>query len=224
MLIAFDTSTTTASIALYNASGLISENTWHTHRDQTAQLLPSVQKMLQLEGVTPSDLTGVAVATGPGSFNGLRVGVSTAKGVALALGLPLFGFSSLDVIAYQHSFLSGNLWAIIEAGRSRLGVGAYKVKNGVWKRQGDYINVTVEELAEKTAQPTFFCGELNPDQTKYLTEALPKVATVLSSAMGMRRAGLLAEMAWQRLQNNDWGDDIANLQPIYLHQPVPTKA
>lgn len=224
MLIAFDTSTTTASIALYGSSGLIAENTWRTHRDQTAQLLPGVQKMLQLQGVTPSDLTGLAVATGPGSFNGLRVGVSTAKGVALALDLPLFGFSSLDVIAYQYAFLNGNLWAIVEAGRSRLGVGAYKVKNGVWKRQGDYINVTVEELAEKTTQPTFFGGELNPDQLSYLIKALPKVATVLSPAMGMRRAGFLAEMAWQRLQNGDSGDDIANLQPIYLHQPVPARA
>lgn len=223
MLLALDTSTAIASFALYGPNGLLAETTWRSHRDQTAQLLPGIQKMLELQAVTPANLTGVAVAIGPGSFNGLRVGVSTAKGIALALGLPLFGFSSLDVIAYQHSYLNGNVWAIIEAGRGRLGVGAYKVKNGVWKRQGDYLNLTVAELAEKTNQSTFFCGELNAEQVAHLTNTLPKIATVLPSSTGLRRAGYLAEMAWQHLQAGDSGDDIATLQPIYLHQPVPTK-
>jgi tRNA threonylcarbamoyladenosine biosynthesis protein TsaB len=223
MLVAFDTSTAIASFALYGANGLLAETTWLAHRDQTAQLLPAVQRMLQLQDVTPADLSGVAVALGPGSFNGLRVGVSTAKGLALALGLPLFGFSSLDILAYQHSYLNGNLWATLEIGRGRLGAASYKIKNGTWKRQGDYLNLTVQELAEKTTQAAFFAGELTTEQHTYLAEALPKLATILGPAMGLRRAGYLAEMAWQHLLIGSTGDDIANLQPLYLHQPVPAK-
>ncbi len=223
MLVALDTSTAIASYALYGPDGLVAETTWRTHRDQTAQLLPGVHKMLQLQNITPADLTGLAVAIGPGSFNGLRVGVSTAKGIALALGLPLFGFSSPDIVAYQHSYLDGDLWAVIEAGRGRLGVAAYRVKNGISERQSDYFNLSVEELAVKITQPTFIVGELNVVQAKYLAANLPVLATVLPSAMGLRRAGYLAEMGWQRLQTGSVGDDIASLQPIYLHQPVPGK-
>jgi len=223
MLVAFDTSTAVASYALYGPDGLVAETTWRTHRDQTAQLLPGVHKMMQLQNVTPLDLTGVAVATGPGSFNGLRVGVSTAKGIALALSLPLFGFSSPDIVAHQHSYLDGKLWAVIEAGRGRLGVAFYKVKNGVSERQSDYFNLSVEEFAAKITQPAFVGGELNPAQAKYLTENLPELATVLPSALSFRRAGSLAEMGWQSLQAGKAGDDIASLQPIYLHQPVPGK-
>ncbi|MEI6045443.1 MAG: tRNA (adenosine(37)-N6)-threonylcarbamoyltransferase complex dimerization subunit type 1 TsaB [Chloroflexota bacterium] len=220
MLIAFDTSTAIASLALYAETGLIAEATWQSHRNQTAHLLPMAQKLLDLEKVTPDKLSGVAVALGPGSFNGLRVGVSAAKGIALALGIPILGFSSLDIVACQHSYLSGSLCAIIEAGRGRLGVGFYRVKGGNWKQVGEYLNLTVPELIERTTQTTLFCGELSNEQRHQLTEGLGKNAIILPPAAMLRRAGTLAEMAWQRLETGDLGDDLTNLQPIYLHQPV----
>ena len=220
MLIALDTSTAIASLALYHESGVMAEATWQSHRNQTIHLLPMAQKMLELQNSGPDKLTGVAVALGPGSFNGLRVGVSAAKGLALALGIPIFGFSSLDIVACQHSYLNGQLCTIIEAGRGRLGVGFYRVKLGSWKRIGDYQNVTVEELIAKVNQPTFFCGELSSTQRQQLEEGAGKNATILPPALILRRAGILAEMAWQRLDTGDLGDDLANLQPIYLHQPV----
>lgn len=220
MLIAFDTSTAIASIALYDETGVIAESTWQSHRDQTVHLLPVAQKMLDLQKVGPEKLTGVAVALGPGSFNGLRVGVSAAKGMALALGIPIFGFSSLDIVARQHAFLNGQLCAIIEAGRGRLGVGFYRVRGGSFKQLGEYSNLTVTELIERVTQPTFFVGELKPEQRKQLEEELSKNAVILPSALSLRRAGALAELAWQRLDTGDLGDDLAGLQPVYLHQPV----
>ncbi len=220
MLIAFDTSTALASLALYDESGVVAEVTWQSHRDQTVHLLPMAQKMLDLQHIGPDKLTAVAVALGPGSFNGLRVGVSAAKGMALALGIPIFGFSSLDIIASQHSYLNGQLCAIVEAGRGRLGVAFYRVKQGSWKRTGDYINLTISELIERVTQPTFFVGELSPDQRRQLAEAPGKNATILPPAASLRRSAILAELGWQRLDLGDLGDDLANLQPIYLHQPV----
>lgn len=220
MLIAFDTSTAVASVALYAETGLIAETTWQAHRDQTAHLLPVAQKMLELQKIGPDKLTGVAVALGPGSFNGLRVGVSAAKGMSLALNIPIFGYSSLNVLAYQHSYLNGLLCTIVEAGRGRLGVGFYRVKAGSWKQTGEFINLTVPELIERVTQPTFFCGELTFEQRRQLSEGLGKNATILPPAASLRRAGSLAEMAWERLESFDPGDDLANLQPIYLHQPL----
>ncbi len=224
MLIALDTSTALASLAFYNENGVQAEVTWQSHRDQTVQLLPLAQRMLELQNSSPDKFIGVAVALGPGSFNGLRVGLSSAKGLALALGIPLFGISSLEVIAHQHSFLSGSLCAMVEVGRGRLGVGFFKVKGGIYKQTGEFLNLALDELLEKVSGPTFFAGELSREQRQKLRDKLGKNSPLLSPAMGLRRAGLLAEIAWNRLEEGDLGDDLATLQPFYLHQPMALKS
>src|SRR5437016_9306834 len=102
MILALDTSTDMCGIALYRpAEGVLAEQSWLSGREQTTQLLPNVQRMMALVNVRTADLTGVAVATGPGSFSGVRIGISTAKSLAYALSIPLWGVPSLDVLAYQ---------------------------------------------------------------------------------------------------------------------------
>jgi tRNA threonylcarbamoyladenosine biosynthesis protein TsaB len=218
MILAFDSSTALAGLALYGPEGVLSEFSWLSHRDQTVQILPMAQKLLDLQQCNPTQLTGVAVATGPGSFNGLRVAVSVAKGIALALDLPIYGISSLDMLAAEHAYLNGSLCALVEAGRGRVGAAFYKVKGGKWKRETDYLNLSLPELAERLTQPTFVAGELKPAQRVELSEQLGKNVVVLGQAASLRRPGFLAELAWQRLQAGDKGDSLANLQPIYLHQ------
>ncbi len=218
MILALDSSTAIAGLALYGPEGIAAEFTWLSHRDQTVQIMPLVQKMLDLQQTSPAQLTGVAVAIGPGSFNGLRVAVSAAKGVALSLELPIFGVSSLDVLAAEHSHLNGTLCALVEAGRGRFGAAFYRVKGGRWKRESDYLNLGLSELVERITQPTFIIGELKNAQRVELEEKLLKNAIILPPAASLRRAGFLAELAWNRLQAGDKGDSLANLQPIYLHQ------
>ncbi len=221
MILAFDSSTSLAGLALYGPQGVAAEFSWLSHRNQTVQIMPLVQKMLDVQSLTPAQLTGVAVATGPGSFNGLRVAVSAAKGIALSLSLPIYGLSSLDMLAAQHAYLNGNLCALVEAGRGRFGTAFYKVKAGKWKSEGDYLNLDLEALLARLTQPTFVVGELQPADRAALAEKLPKLATVLPPAASLRRTSFLAEVAWQRQQAGDKGDDLANLQPIYLHQNQP---
>src|SRR5438270_12061032 len=104
MILAIDTSTDQASIALYRAGeGVIAEQSWRSGRQQTVQLVPGVQRLMALAGSTVRDVTGVAVATGPGSFSGVRIGISTAKSMAYALGVPLWGVPSLDILAYEQA-------------------------------------------------------------------------------------------------------------------------
>lgn len=225
MILALDSSTAYAGAALYNENGILAEFTWLSHRDQTTQLLPLVQRMFELENLGPDSITGVAAALGPGSFNGLRVALSEAKGIALSLGVPIFGFSSLDVLAAAHTYLTGDLVVLVEAGRGRFGAGFYRVKAGEWRQDGEYVNLDLDELIERIAPingPAFVVGELKPADRADLSRRLPK-AHILPAAVGQRRAGLLAELAWQRLSLGEPGDNLATLQPIYLHQPVKPK-
>jgi len=101
MLLAIDTATRYASVALYGDDGVLAEHTWRSRNRHSVELAPAIAALLAQQNLTPEDLTGLAVTSGPGSFTGLRIGVTTARTLAHALRLPLVGLSSLQVLAEQ---------------------------------------------------------------------------------------------------------------------------
>jgi len=99
MEIAIDTSTDTATIAISCAGVACAEMTWPVGHNHTVELVPNILHLLNDSKVTLHQIDAIIVARGPGSFNGLRVGVGTAKGLAFALGIPLVGIATLEVEA-----------------------------------------------------------------------------------------------------------------------------
>src|SRR5205823_13072580 len=97
MLLALDTSTGAASIALIREERLVGELTWDVGQRHSAELLQRLDWLLEMTGARPADLTEIAVATGPGSFNGVRVALTVAKSLCFALDLRLAACSTLDV-------------------------------------------------------------------------------------------------------------------------------
>ena len=227
MLLAIDTSTEMASIALYSPEeGVRAEQSWLSGREQTTQLLPNVQRLMQLTDVRQPQLTGVVVATGPGSFSGVRIGISTGKSLAYALAIPIWGVPSLDALAYQQvAVTAAQVCAVLSAGRGRLAWALYRTRGTRWQRLTPYANSTPEEmaaavLASETNVGTLFCGEINRETASVLTEALGGAASVAPAAAGVRRASYLAELALQRAQRGE-SDDPATLQAIYVPHPDP---
>lgn len=102
MLLAIDTSTHYASVALHDGTQLLEEHTWLARQDHTKTLLPNIQRVLAAAGSSMDQIEAVAVALGPGSFNGLRVGLSAAKGLAIARAIPLVGASTLELLAREY--------------------------------------------------------------------------------------------------------------------------
>src|SRR5688572_9461596 len=119
MLLAIDTATTITGIALYDGGGLLAECAWASGRHHTAQLLPQLDLLLRHVGAGRDSLRAVAAALGPGSWSGLRVGLSVAKGLALAADLPLIGVSSLEALAYQQQRAGLPIYPLIRLGRDR---------------------------------------------------------------------------------------------------------
>ena len=223
MILAIDTSTDTASIALYRpGEGLLAEQSWRSGREQTTQLLPNIQRLMALVGVGVSDLGGIAVATGPGSFSGVRIGIATAKGLAYSLGIPIWGVPTLDALAYQQvAVTAAQVCAVINAGRGRLAWAVYRTRGTHWQRLTPYQNSTPQEMAEavqalETNVATLFCGEVDQNVAAALTETLGKEAAIAPAAAALRRAGYVAELALQRDLRGE-RDDPATLQAIYLH-------
>lgn len=218
MLVAIDTSTNCASLALHDGFQVQVEHTWQSPRRHTVELLPRLAAALGQLGLEAEHLRGVAVARGPGSFTGLRVGLAVAKGLALARGLPLVGVPTLDVIAAAQGRSRRPLCAVLQAGRGRICIAIYRWRNGEWRtRQGPRL-ATWSALVEETTSPTLFCGEIDPAGAEALV-TLGELAVLLPAAARLRRAGFLAEVAWQRLNQGE-ADDPATLTPIYLQYPT----
>ena len=220
MLLAIDTATRMAGLALYDeAQGwVLGEELWHSANNHTVELMPRLARMLALQGLAPADLTGLVVSLGPGSFTGLRIGLSLAKGLALARRLPLVGIPSLDVVAEPHKAYNLPIWAVLRAGRGRVCAGNYVLGRGRWRRRGPMLLVSWDELLEQVQEPALFCGEIDAREAETIRRHLGEASHSVTPAASSRRAGYLAELGWKRLSSGDQ-DDAETLAPIYLPQP-----
>ena len=224
MLLAIDTSTSWISLALYDGTYVLYEETWQSQHHHTVELAPAIQQMFTRTGSSSQDLTGVAVATGPGSFTSLRIGLAAAKGFALALKIPIVGVPSLEIIARALPPEADKpMVAVLQAGRTRLAYATYQVKDGVWVRITEPDIISPQDLVKTINDPTLICGELSEDARAVLGRRW-KNAMIAPPANCLRRAGFLAEMGWERLMK-DQADDPVALTPIYLSTssiPIPS--
>jgi len=221
VLLAIDTSTRVMSLAIYDGARLLCEASWACGDHRTVELAPAIAGALQRCGLSASALQALGVATGPGSFTGIRIGLALAKGMALARHIPLVGISTLDVLAAAQSVQDIPMAAVLQAGRGRLAVGWYRVVTGKWQMQGGIELLDALTLAERIQQPTRICGELTEEE-RHTLKRMRKLVVLSSPAQSLRRAGFLAELAWRRWQAGKV-DDPVTLSPIYLHigEPIP---
>lgn len=222
MQLAIDTSTDTASLALVQGSQVLAELTWHCGQNHSVELLPRLTHLLNQTRINLQSINCIIVARGPGSFNGLRVGISTAKGLAFSLGIPIVGISTLEVAAYQHAETGLPICPIINAGRGEIATAIYQRKYNEWRQLTAEHIATVEALCSQITTKTIFCGEFVPIIATQLREQLKQRAIIPSSAARVRRASFLAELGQQRLEAGNY-DDPLTLQPLYLRRPPITK-
>jgi len=248
LLLALDTSTRQASIALCSEDELVGEFSWQVSNagnNHSVELLDRIRRLMVECGKAMSELDGIAVAKGPGSFNGLRVALATAKALAFALKIPLVGMSTLDSIATQERKWRGPVCAVLEAGRSELYAACYvfdEVQNddGVITHQmlqlSDYLLDTPQRLAaylqaqandwlgvpgERQLPPFLFCGELSDTLRQTLHAQMRETGLFVTGIAATRHASTLALLALQRLHEGE-GDDPLLLEPLYLRRPSIT--
>ena len=221
MELSIDTSTDTASIALSSQGEIVAELTWHAGQNHTTELMPNLICILEQAKLNLKDINGVIVAKGPGSFNGLRVSISAAKGLALALNIPLVGISTLEVEAFPYAATTLPICPIQNAGRGEVATALFQTKRGKWCRLVEEHITTVEALLSELKRRTIFCGRIPPETALQLREGLKRKALLVESVAGLRRAGYLAELGWSRLKVGDF-DHSPTLEPLYLRRPAIT--
>jgi tRNA threonylcarbamoyladenosine biosynthesis protein TsaB len=216
-LLAIDSSTAEAGVALTDGERWAELN-WTAGRDQTVSLLDQIDRLLTLMDVGIDDLAVVAVATGPGMFSGLRVGLSAAKGLVLGKNLPLIGVSTLEATALPFAVARVPIVASVAAGRGRLVWAVFHAAEA-----GDLAviahprNGTAEELADdlqRWPEGAVVTGELTPSQVTVVQSA--SAALIPAEGVRRRRAAAVAALALGRFARREF-DDAVTLEPMYLH-------
>ena len=231
MLLALDTATTTASLALYDlaADHLLLEMTWDARRRQTQDLLATAQRALDLVERTPQQITALAVTTGPGSFTGVRIGISTVKGIGLGLapapqvvGLPTLTVAAVPWLALAATVTPApRICACIQAGRGRynwawFAAGDLLARPGAADHQAGTAAEFAAALAGADAGPIWLVGECGAD----LRGAAAPLAHVFipDEVSSLRRASQLARLAALAIAAGRT-EPLDSLQPLYLRNP-----
>lgn len=222
MELVIDTSTDWGGIAVSDKGELIAEITWHPGQDHTSELTPNIKRLMEIAEIDFTNLNAIFVAIGPGSFNGLRAGISTAKSLAFSLNIPIIGVPTLEIEAYPFAFTGLPICPIHDAGRGEIAAAIYITVNNTWKCSVDIHITTLEKLCALTKGKTIFCGEVSSDHILYLETKLPGNSLIPGWPQRLRRPCSLSELGWKQLGAGKV-DDVATLQPIYLRQPSITQ-
>jgi len=222
MELAIDTSSNISSLALSREGEILAELTWQTAQNHTVEVMCRLDYLLSIARVTPDSLKAIIVAKGPGSFNGLRVGISIAKGIAFSLNIPILGISTLEAEAYPFAYTGLPLCPIHKAGRGEIAAALYQQKDNEWCRWKEEYLTTLENLCQEIRGETLFCGEITTDMATAIAQNLGSRAIIPQAFARLHRAGFLAVLGWHKLNKGE-KDDLTTLQPIYLRPPHITK-
>lgn len=215
LLLALDTSTRAVGLALFNGAQIIHETSWLSHDHHTVELAPAVADALSKSNLSSKDLGAIAVAIGPGSFTGLRIGLALAKGLAIVRHIPIIGIPTLDVLASGQTPSNLPMMAALRAGRGRFAIGWYQLEKSKWMPTHEIEVLTPEMIIERIQSETLLCGEFNREEREYFVRQQP-LAKIAPPSACVRRPAILAELGWKRWQEGK-ADDPASLAPIYLH-------
>lgn len=147
--LAVDTSTATAGIAVADENGLLAEYLIKDMKTHSQKLVPMLRELLESLRLTPADIDVYAAVTGPGSFTGLRIGVTTIKSMAYALNKPVAGVTSLDALANAAAASEDTvICPIMDARNNQVYTAVYKPQNGLMNNVSGYMGIHVSELVK----------------------------------------------------------------------------
>lgn len=218
-ILAIETATLVSSVALGTADTLLAEITLQTKKTHSELLMPHISKVLEMAGVKKTDLKGIAVSIGPGSFTGLRIGLATAKTLAYALKIPLVGVPSLAAMAYGCPVPGVILAPMLDAQRGNVYQALFEWKNG---RLEELMPATVMEIGEVLANlaqyntPVVLMGEA----AVLYREKIRQVGNPLVLAAPhiiIQRAGSVAGLG-HILIKDGVQDDVMALEPVYIRR------
>ena len=217
MILAFETSAKAASVALLDNGILLGEGYQNTGLTHSQTLMSMAEALLDSCGKTVNDITAVAVANGPGSFTGVRIGVAAAKGFAWGKEIPCYGVSTLEAMAETLGIYDGYIVPTMDARRNQTYTAVFRADSGKLTRILEDSAISFAELGEKLKnleKPIFLVGDGAVLCYNTLVESVPGLVLPPEHRMHQRASGV-ALVAQKLMAAGEIGDGAA-LSPNYL--------
>lgn len=222
LVLGIDTSTKVGGLGLYDGEkGLIGESNLALEQTHSERLMPVMQQLLQACGVRIREIDGIAVTVGPGSFTGVRIGVTTAKTLAQVLEKPVVGISTLEAVAHNLPQVAGLVIPLFDARNRRVYTTWFRGQGQGLQRLHEDDSGTIDELVDewyKMEENIYFVGDGIALYRDFLQERLGERAIFPPASLWMPRGGVIAELGERALQSGK-EEDLFALQPNYLKPP-----
>jgi tRNA threonylcarbamoyladenosine biosynthesis protein TsaB len=201
LILALETATTCGSVALVTGEQCLAEYSLQSDLTHSRRLLVAVATLMAESHIGWEDIDAVAVSSGPGSFTGLRIGMSTAKGLVMAAGKGLVAIPTLDGLASQFPFADRQICPVIDARKKEVYTAFFRgTDTGVVRRQSDYMALAPADLAAMIREETIFVGD-GIVSCREMMNKLGGLALIPPAALHFPRAaaiGMLAVVKWQQ--------------------------
>ena len=217
LLLAFETSAKSCSAALHDGKGLLAESYQNSGLTHSQTLMVMAEDLLKVCGKSAADVTHLAVAAGPGSFTGVRIGVSAAKGFAWGAEKPVYGVSTLEAMALGLGVMDGHICCCMDARRKQVYNAIFLAENGHLTRVCEDRAISLEELQEELLSidgPIYLVGDGAELTYKTLAAEIPNLILPPEHRRQQRASGV-ALAALEAIGRGEAGDG-ASLQPNYL--------
>ncbi len=216
-VLGIETSTEARSVAVVEDGRLKGELFLGGEGRHSARLMEEMDLLLRSLGLPPSRIEGVAVTIGPGSFTGLRVGLSIAKGLAFAAGIPILGIGTLDALRASAPFWTGMICPIIDARNQRVYGALYRVISGQTEQLEREGLRDLRSWIRNFWGPVLFIGDASVKYREVIEDSLGDVARFAPVELCHPRASVVARLGWERLKRRE-SDDLERLVPLYLQE------
>jgi tRNA threonylcarbamoyladenosine biosynthesis protein TsaB len=215
-ILAIDTSTRVGSIALVEGPLLKAQQILNVRTTHNQRLLPGIERILDDADWSLDDLDGFAVSLGPGSFTGLRIGLSIIKGLAWATGKPLAAVPTLDALAANVSFVPHKICPILDARKGEIYTALYlHGDEGVPQRLTSYMAIKPEELVALISETTVIIGDGLLSYGDYLKRELGNRLVLPPPHLSVIQASCVAWLGWHKLRSGE-SEDVSSCTPLYV--------
>ncbi len=218
-ILAADTSTLTGCIGLADGERVIAEVILNVSQTHSSRLMPAIDRMLNETEIPLKDIDAFAVALGPGSFTGLRIGMSTLQGLAAATGKRLVGVPSLEVLAWNAAGAGHQVCPMLDAKMGEVYAAIFEWNGAGFKKIQKETAAKVAEILQKTGSPTYVFGEGARVYEQEIRKTAGEPALFLPPACDVPRAGHLIHLAREAIER----DDPEPVEPMYVRRIVAQK-
>ncbi len=216
-LLAIDTATELCGVALTDGGTLVADYRLNVRNVHNEKLVAAIQSLVRDVSWQLADLDGIAVAIGPGSFTGLRIGLSAAKGLAFSLNKPVVAINSMDAFASQAGLGDGPICVVMKARETEIYAARYEMKSEL-ERLSDYMILSFDEFSSWLEAPTLVVASPVALFSRLQCANLVAAAPEFCLANPLQ----IARLAGIRLSKGDVAD-LSELEPFYLKEFEPKK-